>query len=61
GDELEAIDDILARKVLRKLESKNPVSVRAQAEGLCTFIEDLFGVNKLPLCIETIHHIEQNV
>ena len=61
GSELEAIDDILARKVLRKLESKNPVSVRAQAEGLCTFIEDLFGVNKLPLCIETIHHIEQNV
>ena len=61
GEELEAIDDILSRKVLRKLESKNPVSVRAQAEGLCTFIEDLFGTNNMPLCIETIHHIEQNV
>ena len=61
GDEIEAIDDILSRKVLRKLESKNPVTVRANAEDLCTFIEDLFGINNMPLCIETIHHIEQNV
>ncbi|MCI5583860.1 MAG: AAA family ATPase, partial [Anaeroplasma sp.] len=31
GEELEAIDDILARKVMRKLESQNPVYVRSQA------------------------------
>ena len=61
GEELEALDDILSRKVLRKLESKNPVYVRSQADALISFIEDLFGENKLPLCIEAIRTIEQNV
>jgi RNAse (barnase) inhibitor barstar len=61
GTELEALDDILSRKVLRKLESKNPVYVRAQSEALCNYLDDLFGTDKMPLCKETIHSIEQNV
>ena len=61
GEELEALDDILSRKVLRKLESKNPVYVRSQADSLCSYIEDLFGQDKMPLCIDVIRHIEQNV
>ena len=61
GTELEALDDILSRKVLRKLESKNPVYVRAQSESLCNYLDDLFGTDKMPLCKETIHSIEQNV
>jgi hypothetical protein len=61
GTELEALDDILSRKVLRKLESKNPVYVRAQAEGLCNYLDDLFGIDKMELCKETIRTIEQNV
>ena len=61
GEELDALDDILSRKVLRKLESKNPVYVRSQADALCSYIEDLFGQDKMPLCIDVIRHIEQNV
>lgn len=61
GNELEAIDDILSRKVLRKLESKNPVYVRSQAEDFCNYIDDLFGQDKMPLCKETIRRIEQNI
>ena len=61
GTELEALDDILSRKILRKLESKNPVYVRAQSEALCNYLDDLFGTDKMPLCKETIHSIEQNV
>ncbi|MBO5711512.1 MAG: AAA family ATPase, partial [Acholeplasmatales bacterium] len=61
GTELEALDDILSRKILRKLESKNPVYVRAQAEGLCNYLDDLFGIDKMELCKETIRTIEQNV
>ncbi len=61
GTELEALDDILSRKVLRKLESKNPVYVRAQSEALCNFLDDLFGTDKMVLCKETIKNIEQNV
>ena len=60
GTELEAIDDILSRKVLRKLESKNPVYVRAQSDALCNFLDDLFGTDKMSLCKEVIHNIEQN-
>ncbi len=61
GTELEALDDILSRKVLRKLESKNPVYVRAQAEALCNYLDELFGTDKMELCKETIRNIEQNV
>lgn len=61
GTELEAIDDILSRKVFRKLESKNPVYVKSQTDNLCQFLDDLFGVDKLPLCKEVIRTIEQNV
>ena len=61
GNELEALDDILSRKVLRKLESKNPVYVRSQSAALCNFIDDLFGADRMVLCKETIRNIEQNV
>ena len=61
GTELEAIDDILARKVFRKLESKNPVYVKQMAESVCSYLDELFGTDKLPLCKEVIRLIEQNV
>ena len=61
GTELEALDDILSRKVFRKLESKNPVYVKQAADGVCTYLDELFGVDKMPLCKEAIRLIEQNV
>ena len=61
GTELEALDDILARKVFRKLESKNPVYVKQMADGTRAYLDELFGENKLPLCKEQIRLIEQNV
>ena len=61
GTEVEALDDILSRKVFRKLESKNPVYVKQMAEGLCGYLDELFGEDKLPLCKETVRLIEQNV
>ena len=61
GTELDAIDDILSRKVLRKLESKNPVYVRSQSEALMNYIDDLFGADKMPLCKEAIRQIVLNV
>ena len=60
GTELDGLDDILARKVLRKLESKNPVYVKSQSEALCQYLDELFGTDKMPLCKEVIHNIEQN-
>ena len=61
GTETEALDDILSRKVFRKLESKNPVYVKQMADGVCGYLDELFGEDKLPLCKETIRLIEQNV
>ena len=60
GTELEGLDDILSRKVLRKLESKNPVYVKAQSEELINMLDDIFGVDKMPLCKEVVYNIEQN-
>lgn len=60
GTELDAIDDILSKKVLRKLEAKNPVYVRSASAGLIAFIEELFGQGKMPQCKDYIETIEQN-
>ena len=60
GDELTALDDILSKKVLRKLETQNPIYLRNSAEGLIAYIEELFGVDKMPLCIEFIHRLQRN-
>ncbi|MCI8435449.1 MAG: hypothetical protein HFK10_05805, partial [Clostridia bacterium] len=45
----------------RKLEAKNPVYVKQAAEGLCAYLDELFGENKLPLCKEAVRLIEQNL
>ena len=60
GDELDALDDILAKKVIRKLETQNPIYLRNAAEGLVDYINELFGHDKMPLCKEYIHRIERN-
>ena len=51
GTEAEAVDLILSKKVLRKLEAQNPVYVAAEAEGLISAIERIFGEGALPSCV----------
>ena len=60
GDELTALDDILAKKVIRKLETQNPIYLRNAAEGLISYLDELFGTDKMPLCKEYIHRLERN-
>ena len=60
GDELVAIDDIMSKKVMRKLEAQNPIYVRKAADGLCAYLDDLFGQDRMPLCKEAIRRIERN-
>ncbi|MDE7265521.1 MAG: AAA family ATPase, partial [Clostridia bacterium] len=40
GGELEALDDILAKKVMRKLGMQNPVYIRNNAEKLIRFMDE---------------------
>ena len=60
GDELEALDDILSKKVIRKLETQNPIYLRNAAEGLVSYINELFGQDKMTLCKEYIHRLARN-
>ena len=60
GDELVALDDIVAKKVIRKLETQNPIYLRNSAEGLLTCIEELFGPDNMTLCKEYIHRLLRN-
>ena len=60
GSELTALDDILSKKVIRKLETQNPIYLRNSAEELLAFIDELFGADKMPLCKEYIHRLQRN-
>jgi len=43
GSEAEALDDILARKILRKLEQLSPAYVKSEADALLSLLDELFG------------------
>ena len=60
GEELEALDDILSKKVIRKLETQNPIYLRNEAEGLVEYINELFGTDNMTLCKDYIHRLERN-
>ena len=60
GDELVALDDIIAKKVIRKLETQNPIYLRNSAEGLLDFIEELFGAENMTLCKDYIRRLLRN-
>ena len=54
GKETDAIDDMLSKKVYRKLDSQNPVYVKSVAEDVCDYLDHLFGKDVMPLCKECI-------
>ena len=60
GDELTALDDILAKKVIRKLETQNPIYLRGASEGLLAYIDELFGTENMTACKEAIHRLRRN-
>jgi len=60
GDELEALDDIIAKKLIRKLEMQNPIYVKNSAEGFCAFLDELFGQDKMKQCKAYITRLTKN-
>ena len=61
GSEEDAIDDIIARKILRKLEQLSPAYVKSQADGLCELLDRLFGIENLPQSNALIIRFKRNV
>ena len=60
GTENEALDDILAKKVLRKLESQNPVYVKSKSEELIGKLNEVFGDGNMPVCEAYIKKLANN-
>ena len=54
GDELEALDDILSKKIFRKLVGGNSLYLKRKSGELLDKLDELFGQNKMVLCKETI-------
>ena len=57
GEELDALDDIIAKKVFRKLETQNAAYVRSESEALVAYIESIFGEEHMPRCKEYVRKI----
>ena len=60
GEELEALDDILAKKVMRKLGMQNPVYIRNQADRFCSYMDELFGEDGMPQCKAVVQRLKLN-
>ena len=60
GDELDALDDILAKKVIRKLETQNPIYLRGASDGLIAYIEELFGADRMQVSKAYIRRLQRN-
>ena len=61
GDELAALDDILSKKVLRKLEMQNPIYLRSASGGLCAYFDELFGDDRMPLCKAFMERLQRTI
>ena len=60
GTEAEAVDDILAKKVLRKLDGLSPVMIRYSMDALENVFETTFGLANMPLCSDSLDRLRRN-
>ena len=60
GTELEAVDDMLAKKVLRKLDGLSPVVIRYAMDELEGLFATAFGSGNMPLCADCLERLRRN-
>ena len=61
GKEEEGIDDIIAKKIMRKLETQNPVYIRNSIDELCETIDRIFGEDDLSVTKEYLRRLERTL
>ena len=61
GEELDGVDYILCKKVLRKLEGQSPAFVRDAADGLCACLDELFGAGRMRCCLEYLDRLKRMI
>ena len=59
GDETEAVDYFMAKKVLRKFEGLNLTLIRDEIDGYIDFLDKNFGKGKMGECIEFLLRLKK--
>lgn len=59
GDETEAVDYFMAKKVLRKFEGLNLALIRDEIDGYIDFLDKTFGKGKMAECIEFLLRLKK--
>ncbi len=59
GDETEAVDYFMAKKVLRKFEGLNLALIRDEIDGYIKFLDDHFGKGRMAECIEFLLRLKK--
>ena len=61
GTEKDALDDILARKIQRKLEQISPALIKNEVPKLLLYLDELFGTDAMPLSREFLDRMQRSV
>ena len=60
GTEIQAVDFIVAKKVLRKFESLSLGFMKDELTRFNQYLDRTFGYNKMPICKEYIEYLKKN-
>ena len=60
GTETQALDDMICKKILRKLEAQNPIYVKTKSVELIAKLDEIFGTDEMKSCIEYINVLANN-
>ena len=61
GKEIDALDDIVCKKLLRKLETQSNHYLKSEAEALCGYLDELFGKDAMTQCKAYVRRIAKNL
>ncbi len=61
GTEVDGLDYVLARKVFRKFESLNLSYIRDEIDGLCAYLDELFGEENMNECKDYLRMLKKLV
>jgi len=60
GTEIQAVDFIVAKKVLRKFESLSLGFMKDELTQFNEYVDELFGVDRMPICKEYVEYLKKN-
>lgn len=61
GDEVAGIDYLISHKILRKFEQLNLAYIKDEIDGFIAYLEELFGVDKVPECKTYLLRLKKSI